>query len=114
MKGALALTLVLVALSLTAFAGSAAANPPTTPNGWEGACNMNQAWPGLRHNQHGVGVQPGGGMEHAMTVNNPNGEARHVWGHGADERRTLLSPYPRRRRATRPSGRCRSWSGSPR
>jgi len=33
MKRALALTSVLVALSLTAFAGSAAANPPTTPNG---------------------------------------------------------------------------------
>jgi hypothetical protein len=76
MKGAPALMLVLVALSLTAFAGSAAANPPTTPNGWEGACNMNQAWPGLgRHNEHGVGVQPGGGMERAMTVDNPNGNA---------------------------------------
>ena len=77
MKGALAVVLVLVALSLTAFAGSAAGNPPTTPNGWEGACNMNQAWPGLgRHDEHGVGVQPGGGMEHAMTVNtsqNTNG-----------------------------------------
>ena len=60
MKGALALTLVLAALSLTAFAGSTAANPPTTPNGWEGACNM---------------IQAGGGMEHAMTVNNPNGNA---------------------------------------
>jgi hypothetical protein len=72
MKGAVAVVLVLVALSLTAFAGNAAANPPTTPNGWEGACNMNQSWPGLGRN-NGVGMQPGGGMEHAMTVDNPKG-----------------------------------------
>jgi hypothetical protein len=91
MKGAPALMLVLVALSLTAFAGSAAANPPTTPNGWEGACNMNQAWPGLgRHNEHGVGVQPGRGMERAMTVDNPNGNAG-MLGPRAHERRTLLT-----------------------
>jgi hypothetical protein len=69
MKGALALIVMLVALSLTAFAGSAAADPPPTPNGWEGACNMNQSWPGLRQNQHGVGVQDEGGMQHAMGVN---------------------------------------------
>ena len=55
-------------------AGSAAADPPQTPNGWEGACNMMQSWPGLRQNPQGVGVPPGGaGMAHAMTVDNPNG-----------------------------------------
>ena len=63
---------MLVVLLVTALPGSAAADPPTTPNGWEGACNMNQSWPGLNLN-NGVGVQPGGGMERAMTVNNPNG-----------------------------------------
>lgn len=72
MRRALAATFVAVALSLPCFAGSAVADPPTTPNGWEGACNMNQSWPGLGQN-NGVGVQPGGGMERAMTVDNPNG-----------------------------------------
>ena len=72
MRRALAVVSMLVALLVTALPGSAAADPPTTPNGWEGACNMNQSWPGLGRNS-GVGVQPGGGMERAMTVNNPNG-----------------------------------------
>lgn len=72
MRRAVATMSMVVTLLLTAFAGSAAADPPTTPNGWEGACNMNQSWPGLGRN-NGVGVQPGGGMERAMTVNNPNG-----------------------------------------
>lgn len=44
-----------------------AAAPGTTPNGFIGACNMVQAWPGVGH------VPEGGGMENAMTVNNPNG-----------------------------------------
>ena len=33
---------------------------------------MVAAWPGGGPG-NGVGVQPGGGMERAMTVNNPNG-----------------------------------------
>jgi hypothetical protein len=47
------------------------------PNGYQGACNMDQAWPGLNlhRGEHGVGVKPEGGMEHAMTVDNPNGNA---------------------------------------
>ncbi len=53
----------LVALSLTAFAGSVSAAPDPTPNGYVGACNMLQAW--------GVGAQ--GGMENAMSRDNPNG-----------------------------------------
>lgn len=65
----------MVALGLAAFAGSAAAAPSQTPNGWVGACNMNASWPGLGPENPGVGVQPGGGMENAMTVNNPNGNA---------------------------------------
>ena len=64
----------LVVLLLTAFAASAAAAPNPTPNGWVGACNMVNSWPGLgAQNPNGVGVQPGGGMENAMTVDNPNG-----------------------------------------
>ncbi len=54
---------VLVVLGLTAFAGSAAAGPSQTPNGYCGALNMKQA--------SGVGAQ--GGMTHAMVVDNPNG-----------------------------------------
>ena len=54
---------VLVVLGLTAFAGSAAAAPSQTPNGYCGALNMAQA--------AGVGAQ--GGMAHAMSVDNPNG-----------------------------------------
>ncbi len=53
----------LITLSLTAFAGGASATPGETPNGHTGACNMLQAW--------GVGAQ--GGMAHAMSVDNPNG-----------------------------------------
>ena len=62
----------LVLLSLTAFAGSVSAAPGPTPNGFTGACNMVASWPGAGPGE-GVGVQPGGGMENAMTVNNPNG-----------------------------------------
>ena len=72
MRRALVLVSTLVVLALTAFAGSAAAAPSETPIGFVGACNMVAAWPGLGPAQ-GVGVQPGGGMEHAMTVDNPNG-----------------------------------------
>jgi len=64
MKDALALKVLVVAISLTAFAGGSAAdppttsNPPTTPNGWEGACNM---------------LRAGAGMDHAMSVDNEHG-----------------------------------------
>lgn len=65
----------LVALALTAFAGSAAAQPEPTPNGWVGACNMNSSWPTLSPGE-AAGIQgtvdfdgDGGGMENAMTVN---------------------------------------------
>ena len=64
----------LVVLLLAAFSGSAVAAPNPTPNGWVGACNMVNSWPGLgAQNPNGVGVQPGGGMENSMTVDNPNG-----------------------------------------
>lgn len=69
-------------LTIAALAGSAAgaaAAPTETPNGWIGACNMNSSWPTLSPGQ-AVGITgtvewdgDGGGMEHAMTVNNPNG-----------------------------------------
>lgn len=37
---------------------------------------MSVSWPGFgAQNPNAVGVQPGGGMEHAMTVDNPNGNA---------------------------------------
>lgn len=69
-----ALVTGLVMLSLAAFAGSVSAAPGPTPNGFTGACNMVASWPGAGPGE-GVGVQPGGGMENAMTVNNPNGNA---------------------------------------
>lgn len=72
MRRALVIVSTLVVLALTAFAGSAAAAPSETPIGFVGACNMVASWPGLGPAQ-GVGVQPGRGMEHAMTVDNPNG-----------------------------------------
>jgi hypothetical protein len=74
MKRALLIS-TLVAFGLAGFAGSAAATPPVTPNGFVGACNMAAAWPGLGPGK-GVGVQEGGGMENAMVRNtsqNTNG-----------------------------------------
>jgi len=74
MRRALVIVSMLVVFALTAFPGSAAAAPSPTPSGWVGACNMVVSWPGLGvQNPNGVGVQPGGGMENAMTVDNPNG-----------------------------------------
>ena len=61
-----------VAATVGLSSGIAAAAPRETPNGFIGACNMVAAWPGYSPGQ-GVAVQPGGGMEGAMTVNNPNG-----------------------------------------
>lgn len=72
MRRALATVSMSVVFALSAFAGSAAADPPETPVGFVGACNMVASWPGLGP-ANGVGVQPGGGMEHAMTVDNLNG-----------------------------------------
>ncbi len=54
-----------VVLTLTALAGPVWAAPSPTPNGFCGARNMVQAW--------GVGAR--GGMENAMSVDNPNGNA---------------------------------------
>lgn len=53
----------LVMLSLLAFAGSVSADPGPTPNGFTGACNMLVA----------SDDDPKNGMDHAMSVNNPNG-----------------------------------------
>jgi len=73
MRRALVIASMLVVL-LATFTGSAAAGPNPTPAGWVGACNMVVSFPGLgAQNPNGVGVQPGGGMENAMTVDNPNG-----------------------------------------
>ena len=60
-----ALVAGLVALSLTAFAGSASAAPGTTPNGHTGACNMLQAY--------GAGAQ--GGIVNAWSHADANGYA---------------------------------------
>ena len=74
MRRALVIVSMLVVLILATFTGSAAAGPNPTPAGWVGACNMVVSFPGLGvQNPNGVGVQPGGGMENAMTVDNPNG-----------------------------------------
>jgi hypothetical protein len=82
MKRVLGLVSALVILAFAAFTGGASAAPSPTPNGWVGACNMNSSWPTLSPGK-AVGIQgtvewdgDGGGMEHAMTVNqsqNTNG-----------------------------------------
>ena len=79
MRRAVLFVSTLVALALTAFSGSAAAAPPESPLGFVGACNMSVSWPTLNPGE-AVGIQgtvdwdgDGGGMENAMTVNNPNG-----------------------------------------
>lgn len=63
MKRVLVLLSASIAIGLAAFAGSASAAAPTTPNGYAGAWNMLQdptMLPGA-----------GGAMDHA----NPNGDA---------------------------------------
>jgi hypothetical protein len=55
---------LVVALALLSVPAAAAA-APAPGTGITGACNMANAW--------GAGVQ--GGMAHAMSVNNPNGNA---------------------------------------
>jgi hypothetical protein len=59
----------LIILSLNAFAGSAAAAPGVTPNGWTGACNMLEA----------IGVGAQGGMVRAGSVDDPIGESGMFW-----------------------------------
>lgn len=58
---------VTVALTLAVAAAlpAAAANGPAQGTGLTGACNMANAW----------GVGTNGGMAHAMSVDNPNGNA---------------------------------------
>jgi hypothetical protein len=57
--------MLAAALSVGVPTASAA---PETPNGYCGAANMLNAWPG-----GGANVPDGGGMQNAMTVNNANG-----------------------------------------
>jgi hypothetical protein len=65
-KRLLILAATLAAALSVGVATSGAA--PETPNGYCGAANMLNAWPG-----GGANVPDGGGMQNAMTVNNPNG-----------------------------------------
>jgi hypothetical protein len=58
-----------VAVALSVGVATSAATP-TTPNGYCGALNMLQAWPG-----GGANVPDGGGMQKAMSVDNANGNA---------------------------------------
>lgn len=66
MKNLLILAATAAAALTIGVATSSAA--PETPNGYCGAANMLKAWPG-----GGAGVPPEGGMQHAMSVNNANG-----------------------------------------
>ena len=66
MRRLLILAAILAAAMSVGVATAGAA--PVTPNGYCGAANMLKAWPG-----GGANVPEGGGMQHAMTVNNPNG-----------------------------------------
>ena len=61
------LTLATIAAALGVGVATSAATP-TTPNGYCGALNMLQAFPG-----GGANVPANGGMQNAMTVNNANG-----------------------------------------
>lgn len=62
--------LILAATLATALSVGVATSgaAPETPNGYCGAANMLNAWPG-----GGANVPSGGGMQNAMTVNNANG-----------------------------------------
>ena len=66
MKRLLILAATLAAALSVGVATSGAA--PETPNHYCGAANMLKAWP-----DGGASVPDGGGMQHAMTVNNANG-----------------------------------------
>lgn len=61
-------TLFLLSTALLVFPGTARAGPSPTPNGFVGACNMLESWPGV-----GPGVPEEGGMEHAMDVDASQG-----------------------------------------
>ena len=62
--------LILAATAAVALTIGVATSGATTetPNGYCGAANMLNAWPG-----GGANVPNGGGMQNAMTVNNANG-----------------------------------------
>jgi hypothetical protein len=66
------MTKVLIRAATVAAALSVGVAPsaatPQTPNGYCGAANMLNSWPG-----GGANVPDGGGMQNAMTVNNANG-----------------------------------------
>jgi hypothetical protein len=67
-------SVVLVASAAAALAGATTGSADSGP-AYCGALNMLASWPGAGPGQ-GVGVQPGGGMENAMTQNtsqNTNG-----------------------------------------
>jgi hypothetical protein len=69
------LFVITAAVAALGFAGTATAGPGPTSSGLTGACNMLNAW--------GVGAQ--GGMAHAMSVDNPLGNAgmwTAVWNSG--------------------------------
>lgn len=74
MRASITAAAAVAVFGLPVFAGTASAAPRTSPNGFIGACNMVASWPGAGPGS-GVGVQPGGGMERSMTVDNPNGNA---------------------------------------
>jgi len=62
------LILAATAVAALTIGVATAGATPETPNGYCGAANMLKAWPG-----GGANVPDGGGMQHAMTVNNTNG-----------------------------------------
>jgi Spy/CpxP family protein refolding chaperone len=64
--------LILAATAAAALSVGVATSAATTqtPNGYCGAANMINSWPG-----GGANVPDGGGMQNAMTVNNPNGNS---------------------------------------
>lgn len=68
-KVGVGLVVVVATLGLGVGTAAAAEGPA-----YCGATNMLASWPGLGPG-NGVGVQPGGGMQLAMTRNNPNGNA---------------------------------------
>lgn len=75
MNKLIALLAATAAIALSGLAGTATASPPTTPNGYTGACNMLAAW----------GAGANGGMANAMSTDNPNGNAgmwTAVWNSG--------------------------------
>ena len=60
-------SVVLFAAAATALAGATSGSADNGP-AYCGALNMLASWPGAGPGQ-GVGVQPGGGMQNAMTQN---------------------------------------------